>query len=422
MSKRKKILLWGGGILVLALLVFFGTRQKSGGAIPVQTQKVARGEIIQKVNATGTVQPALEVSISANVSGEIDDLGPQEGDFVNKGQFLVQLDKERYQAAFERAKSSEASAEADVKLATSELARISELHKKGLSSEAELERAQASLDKAQSALEQQRAALKQARDELSKTRIASPIDGTVTRLEKEVGEIALGSTFQKDVIMTIADLTTMEVVVEVDESDVIDVSLGDSVEVEVEALPDTVFTGRVTEIAHSAVIQGANTQEQVTNFEVTVTLDTPAGELRPGMSADVAIVTDIRKNALVVPIRSVTVREPKRVEEKPAESVESSDNPDGENPGEPQMEVPLTTEAERQRAQMDETVFVVTEDMSVEQRTVETGISSDTHFEVVSGLEEGEEIVVGSFKAVSKDLRDGDVVERQTGTGESGEV
>ncbi|HKJ67662.1 MAG TPA: efflux RND transporter periplasmic adaptor subunit, partial [bacterium] len=305
------------------------------------------------------------------------------------------------------------SAAAEVKLARSELKRIRDLHEKGLSSEAELEQAEARLEKAVSALEQQQAALKQARDDLAKTRILSPIDGTVTRLGKEVGEIALGSTFQSDVIMTISDLSTMEVIVEVDESDVVDVSLGDSVEVEVDALPDTIFTGRVTEIAHSAVTQGMGTQEQVTNFEVTITLDKRAPEFRPGMSADVAIVTDIRDDALMVPIQAVTVRAPKRLETQSEESIENTGNDNAPEPQNSGNDIPLTTELEQRRAEMDEVVFVVNpEDMSAEQRKVKTGISSDTHFEIVSGLDAGEEIVIGSYQAVSRDLEDGDKVER----------
>ena len=414
MTGKKKILIGSGIVIVLAVLIFFGTREKRANAMEVDTQIVAPGQVVQKVNATGSIQPAVEVNISANVSGEIEDLGVLEGDYVTKGQFLVQLDQERYQAAYERGKSTEASAKADVKLATSELKRVKDLFAKGLASEAELERAQATLDKAQSSLEQQRAALKQAQDELSKTRIHSPINGTVTRLEKEVAEIALGSTFQKDVIMTVADLSTMEVKVEVDESDVIDVKLGDSVEVEVDALPDTTFTGTVTEIAHSAITTGRGSQEQVTNFEVTITLDERAPELRPGMTADVAIITAVKENALIVPIRAVTVRSPKRLEKKEPESVEK---PEDKKSNKPEKEhsnpVPLTTAVESQREEMDEVVFVVNaEDMKVEQRKVVTGISSDTHFEIVSGLEEGEEIVVGSYKAVSKDLKDGTDIQR----------
>jgi len=420
MTNKKKIIIGLGIVVVLAVLIFFGTREKRANAMEVETQIVDAGQIVQKVNATGRVQPAVEVNISANVSGEIVDLGVVEGDKVTKGQFLVQLDKERYQAAFDRAQSSESSARADVKLVKSELKRVTDLHGKGLASEAELEQAQATLEKAESSLEQQQAALKQARDELSKTRINSPITGTVTRLEKEVGEIALGSTFQKDVIMTIADLSTMEVVVEVDESDVIDVSLGDSVEVEVDALPDTTFNGKVTEIAHSAVTTGAGSQEQVTNFEITVTLDKRAPELRPGMTADVAIVTEVKTDAIVVPIRAVTVRSPKRIESKNQDSLEKTEkeeNPETEEKkGNP---IKLTTEVEKRREEMDEVVFVInTDEMTVEQRKIKTGISSDTHFEVMSGLEAGDEIVVGSYKAVSRDLKDGQAVQR-TGEEES---
>ncbi|MCF7804732.1 MAG: efflux RND transporter periplasmic adaptor subunit [Candidatus Marinimicrobia bacterium] len=419
MFKKKKFLIGGGIVIILAVLIFFGTREKTAGAVAVDTQIVGAGEIIQKVNATGRVQPAVEVNISANVSGEIMDLGVLEGDNVQKGQFLVQLDQERYQASLEQAKSMETSAAADLKLAKSELRRTEDLHKKGLASEAELEAAQASVDKAQSNLEQRRASLKQARDDLSKTRILSPIAGTVTKLDKEVGEIAMGSTFQRDLIMTIADLSTMEVIVEVDESDVIDVSLGDSVDVEVDALPDTVFNGTVTEIAHSAVTTGAGSQEQVTNFEITVTLNQRAPELRPGMTADVAIITEVNQNAIVVPIQAVTVRAPMRLEQKKPDSLgtEAHNNPgkakkpNAANPD--KSPVPLTTQTVRRREEMSEVVFVLNEDeMEVEQRAVKTGISSDTHFEILSGLETGEEIVVGSYRAVSRDLQDGTMVER----------
>jgi len=412
MSKKKKIIFGGiGVVVVLLVIIVLDARKGDAGGIEVQTRRVARGQVVQKVNATGKVQPAVEVNISANVSGEILDLGVKEGDPVTKGQFLVQLDKERYTASVDRNKSLAKSASAEVKLAKSELKRVQELFQKGLSSEAELEQAEARVEKAVSALEQQEAALKQAEDDLGKTRIASPIDGTVTRLDKEVGEIALGSTFQSETIMTISDLSTMEVIVEVDESDVIDVAMGDSVRVEVDALPDTVFTGRVTEIAHSAVTQSMGTQEQVTNFEVTLTLDKRAPELRPGMSADVSIITDIENNAIMVPIQAVTVRPPKRLEQKKEESVEATAKakPD---PGPGDAPIPLTNEVERRRSEMDEVVFVVKPDLTVEQRKVATGISSDTHFQVLSGLEEGDEIVIGSYRAVSRDLQDGDRVER----------
>ncbi|MBD3275712.1 MAG: efflux RND transporter periplasmic adaptor subunit [Candidatus Marinimicrobia bacterium] len=423
MSKKKKIFIGIGGAVVLAVLIFFGTREKKATATEVNTQRVASGQIVQRVNATGKVQPAVEVNISANVSGEIISLGVEEGDNVEKGQFLVQLDQERYTAAVDQAESRLQSTQADLKLARSELKRIEELHEKGLASEAELESAQARMETSESNVSQARASLKQARDDMEKTRILSPISGTVTNLQKEAGEIALGSTFQADVIMTVADLSTMEVIVEVDESDVIDVALYDSVEVEVDALPDTVFSGKVTEIAHSAITRAQGTQEQVTNFEVTLTLDNPAEELRPGMSADVAIITEVKSEAVVVPIRAVTVRAPKTIEQKEQESVEDTDNPadESEETGESQSEdVPLTTQMEERRAEMDEVVFVVTEDMKVEQRKVRTGISSDTHFEIVSGLSGGEEIVVGSYQAVSRDIKDGMLVERSNGGGNGG--
>ncbi len=410
MSTKKKVFIAIGIVLVLAVIVVVSKQAKNVDAMEVQTQKVARGQIVQKVNATGQVKPAVEVVISANVSGEILQLGVKEGDYVKRGQFLVQLDKERYQAARDRAKSSAQAADADLKLAHSDLVRVQEMHKKGLSSDVDLEKAQANYEKAESNLAQTKASLKQAEDDLAKTRIVAPVSGTVIRLPKEVGEIALGSTFQKDEIMTIADLSTMEVMVEVDESDVINVALGDSVQINIDALPDTAFTGKVTEIAHSAVVQGANTQEQVINFDVTVTMDKKSPLLRPGMSASVSIITDIENNAIVVPIQAVTVRMPKRITKTEKDTLEKPSA--GEN-SEKSPEIPLTTQAERNRSEMDEVVFVVKPNMTVEQRKVQTGISSDTHFQILSGLEPGDEIVVGSYKAVSKDLKDGDTVVRK---------
>jgi len=413
MSKRKKLLLGGVGIVViLALIIILDGLQSDVSAVSVETEQVSRGQVVQKVNATGDIQPAVEVDISPKVGGEIMEMAVSEGDSVVRGQFLVQLDQEQYQASVERAQSSLKSAQAQLKLAQSELKRIQGLYEKGLSSEAELEQAEASVEQAEASLSQQRASLASAQDDLSKTRLTAPITGIVTNLEKEVGEIAMGSDFQSDVVMTISDLSTMEVVVEVDESDVVDVSLGDSVEVEVTAIPDTVFTGRVTEIAHSAVVSGAGTQQQVVNFEVTITLDDRIPQFRPGMTADVAIVTDIENNAIMVPIQAVTVRQPIRLESSQSPSVEQASS-SGQN----QQQTQNSGTAARARANtQEEVVFVVNQnDMTVEQRKVRTGISSDTHFEIVSGLEDGDEIVIGSYQAVSRDLSNGSKIERTRG-------
>ena len=260
-----------------------------------------------------------------------------------------------------------------------------------------------------------RASLKSAMDDLSKTSLLAPSNGIVTEVRKEEGEMALGSMFQADVIMSIADLSKMEVNVDVNENDVVSIEIGDTSEIEIDAFQDTLFYGVVTEIAHIAQTSGLGTQEQVTNFKVKVRMiDVPEG-IRPGMSATANIVTDKRVNALAIPIQSLTVR--------PIGS---------EKQMSPDKGVPENESEERSKAKVqefEELIFILAdepggvlrngelsklEDLDkikskgdfkfVHIRPVKVGISSETHYEVISGLEGGEEIVVGSYRAISKDL------------------
>ncbi|RKY83846.1 efflux RND transporter periplasmic adaptor subunit, partial [candidate division KSB1 bacterium] len=311
MSKKGKIIIVLGIILILIILVVVNIKRSTGGTIKVQVGKVKRGDITQVVSGSGRVQPEVQVKISANVSGKIVKLHVKEGEQVKKGQILVELDRTRYEAAVDQAKSNLKSAKASLKKARSEYRRFQELYEKNLCSLADLESAEASLLLAESNVEQAEASLKQAADDLSKTTLISPIDGTVTKLNKEEGEIALGSMFQEDVIMIVADLSKMEVVTEIDENDVVLVSLGDKAKIEVDAIPDTIFEGRVSEIAHTATTRGMGTAEEVTNFEVKVAIEGGAQQLRPGMSATVDIETETHRNVLHIPIQCVTMRMPK---------------------------------------------------------------------------------------------------------------
>ncbi|MDZ7262849.1 MAG: efflux RND transporter periplasmic adaptor subunit, partial [candidate division KSB1 bacterium] len=322
MSRKTKIVIFFVVILIIAIMVIVNLKKGRGGEIAVQTDKVKRGDITQTVSGSGKVQPEVEVKISANVAAEIIKLHVKEGDPVKKGQLLVELDKARYEAAVDRARSNLKSAEANLKKAQSDYKRVQDLFEKNLSSLADLENAEASLQLAESNVAQAKASLTQAEDDLSKTIIRSPIDGIVTKLNKEEGEIALGSQFQADVIMTVADLSRMEVVTEIDENDVVLISLGDEAKIEVDAVPDTSFKGIVSEIAHSATIRGRGTQEEVTNFEVSVAIKENVEKLRPGMSATVDISTETHKDVLHVPIQCVTVRMPD--EFKKAEASETS--------------------------------------------------------------------------------------------------
>ncbi|MEE4311126.1 MAG: efflux RND transporter periplasmic adaptor subunit, partial [candidate division KSB1 bacterium] len=210
---------------------------------------------------------------------------------------------------------------------------------------------------------------------------------------KELGEIALGSTFQADVIMTVADLSRMEVLSEIDENDVVLVGIGDTTIIEVDAIPDTTFSGVVSEIAHSATTRGLGTQEEVTNFEVRIAVLDVVEKLRPGMSCTVDIETETNEDVLYVPIQSVTVKMPREFKDTEAEGEKDS----------------LKTDVKDEQEELQEVVFVI-EGEYADIKPVETGISDDTNIEITGGLEEGMKVVSGSYRAISKTLKDGSLV------------
>ncbi|GAB4365109.1 MAG: efflux RND transporter periplasmic adaptor subunit [Calditrichia bacterium] len=374
----------------------------------VQTSPVKKQKIVETVAATGRIQPKTQVKISADVGAKITRLEVKEGDWVEKGQFLVQLDRERFLAAVESAEASLRSTEANARLARENMSkaekdylRTKELFAKNLESQAVLDQvyAAAQVEKAryQSALEQvdqARAALKQAQDDLSKTTIYAPMAGTISQLNKEVGEIALGSQFQEDVILVISNLAGMEALVDVDENDIVSVQIGDSARIEVDALPNRIFEGVVTEIANSAKISASGTTEQRTDFEVKISIVNPSDELRPGMTASSDIVTDTRDGALAVPIQSVAVRTPGQL--KPGETSHTGNVAIADSS-------PETTFIPDKDGFV-EVVFVVDEGIA-EARQVKTGIQSDTHIEIIEGISEGDEIVVGNYRAISQELQ-----------------
>ncbi len=382
----KKILIVAGIVIVLAALVVVNILRKEKGK-EVTAEKVTFGTVQQKVTGSGQIKPAVEVKVSAQVAGKIVKLTVKEGDHVRKGMLLVALDPTQYLAAVDRNKSSLMAARANEKKAHSDLVRSQELFKKNLISQAEYEATQASSEAAISNRMQAEAALKEAEDALDKTKLYATMDGVVTRLNKEIGEMAIGAQFQEDVIMVVSDLSVMEAVVEIDENDVINVHIGDSARVELDAFADTSFAGRVTEIANSAITKGLGTQEQVTNFEVTVTLDQPDKRFRPGMSTTVDILTKKLEHVLRLPIQAVTVRSPEAL-----------------NKGKK-----LTTEDENSDQKMKEVVFVIEKDRA-QAKPVKLGISDDTHYAVLSGLNEGDLVITGPFQLLNKALHNGDLV------------
>ena len=413
-------------LVILAVLVVLGVgaflffKLKNGGpeGIEVEIEPVARTTVVETVDATGRIQPKTQVNISADVSAKITRLEVDEGDWVDQGALLLQLNRANYLAAVESAQAALSSQLAAVDVAAEnrnkaakDYERSRALFDQQLETQAELDAAYATAEAAkaqhQAALdrvEQSRAALRQAQDDLSKTTIYAPMSGTVSQLNKEVGEIALGSQFQEDVILVISNLTGMEALVDVDENDIVSVAIADRSTIEVDALPDVVLAGEVTEIANTAKISAAGSTDQKTEFQVKIAITEANPDLRPGMTASAEIVTETRENVLAVPIQSVAVRTPEQLAAK-------EDDEAGAGSGE---------EFEPDKDGFVEIVWLV-EDGKAVARQVETGIQSETHIQILAGVEEGEQVVVGNFRAISKDLENGSAVVIQSdGDGETG--
>ncbi|HCK99655.1 MAG TPA: hypothetical protein DHW42_06080 [Candidatus Marinimicrobia bacterium] len=407
-KNRRKLIILIILAVIVGVVIVANTKKSKIKPIAVQTARVKREKIVQTVNASGLLTPKTQVKISANVAARITNITVKLGDIVKRGDLLVELDKAQYEAAYERALSVVQSAEANGRKVSSELKRVKELFKNDLTSEADLEAVSAQTEIAESQVIQAKAALKQVADDLSKTRILAPMDGVVTSINKEVGEIALGSVFQEDVILVISDMSRMEVKAEVDETDVVSVSEGDTALVEIDAIPDTTYKGIVSEIAHSATTRGLGTQEQVTNFEIEVSVIGQDTRFRPGMSATVDIITETKDSAIVVPIQALTVRQP-----LPADSVEASgvvqtprEALNSGNPKSKTVDVIFVVKDEKE-SQPRKGLFKKKVHPVAGQRVVKVGISSETQFEIISGLDEDEEIVIGSYKAISKELKHG---------------
>jgi HlyD family secretion protein len=404
MTKKRLIIFGSIALVVIVVIAAFSMNGNGDEAIAVQTENVERQKIVETVSATGNIQPETQVKISADVAAKIIQMEVDEGDWVEKGQFLVQLDREKFLAYVERSEASLRATEANANLAKENMLkaekdflRIKELYDQKLESQASMDQTYAAyqVEKAryQAALEQveqAEASLKQTKDDLSKTSIYAPMAGTISELNKEVGEIALGSQFQEDVIMVVSNLAGMEALVDVDENDIVAIQLGDSATIEIDALPDVLFKGTVSEIASSAKISAAGSADQKTEFEVKVSIAEPGKKLRPGMTASADIVTETRANAVVVPIQCVAVRTPDQLA---TDSVEETTEDSTASP-----------EYSPDKDGFVQVVFVVDQG-EVQALQVETGIQSETHIEVLDGLTEGDEIVTGNYRAISQLLQ-----------------
>jgi|TARA_B110000914_G_scaffold28032_1_gene20844 HlyD family secretion protein len=369
--------------------------------LTVTVEIIEERDIVHKVNASGTIQPEEEVQITSMVSGWITNITVLEGDTVKPGQHLISIDKKQYQAAYDQASSQVRSSKANLKNIKSQLDRAKTLFSQKLISKQELEQIEASYELASSQVEQARAALLSREDELSKTKLVAPKYGIVTSLTKEEGEMALGGMFNPGVLMTIADLNYMEVLVDVNENDVVTIDVGDTTEIEIDAFPDTLFYGLVSEIAHTAQNLNMGGQQQVTNFKVKVKIVNPPEKIRPGMSSTVNIISQIIKNTISIPIQSLVSR-PKNFEELDLDDQreKSWDGEDYSNIKEGIDVVFVLVDAfEGEKVSNGEKYAIV--------KPVNVGLSSEDYYSVQSGLVGGELVVTGRYRVLSKELQHG---------------
>ncbi len=397
---KKKLI---AGLVVLVGVVLYLNPFSSNGdeSIEVSTMKMGRKDLSSKVVADGDLQPEIEIKLSANNTTYITDIAVKEGDFVKKGDFLMALDDRQQRAATEASRASVKATLVQLEQRKAQKSRQEELYKQGLISDQEMETTNSSYASALSSYNQAKARLIQDEDALQKLKLVAPQDGTITYLTGEVGDLAQGGMFNPQVLIKLSDLSKMEVLVNVNENDITDVSLNDYALVEVDAYQDRKFKGVVKEVAYAASTSSGGSQQQVTNFQVKVQMLEVADGMRPGMSAAVDIITENREQVLTIPIQSLTSpRQAPDGESKKKSSGFSVSVESGDRKGQ------WGNRSQKSGNKGRNVVFVVKGD-TVEQRFVETGIVGDVDYEVISGLEEGEEIVTGGFVAISRDLYDG---------------
>jgi len=397
---KKKLI---AGLVVLVGVVLYLDPFSSNGdeSIEVSTMKMGRKDLSSKVVADGELQPEIEIKLSANNTTYITDISVKEGDFVKKGDFLMALDDRQQRAATEASRASVKATSVQLEQRKAQKSRQEELYKQGLISDQEMETTNSSYASALSSHNQAKARLIQDEDALQKLKLVAPQDGTITYLTGEVGDLAQGGMFNPQVLIKLSDLSKMEVLVNVNENDITDVSLNDYALVEVDAYQDRKFKGVVKEVAYAASTSSGGSQQQVTNFQVKIQMLEVADGMRPGMSAAVDIITENREQVLTIPIQSLTSpRQAPDGESKKKSSGFSVSVEAGDRKGQ------WGNRSQKSGNKGKNVVFVV-KGNTVEQRFVEIGIVGDVDYEVISGLEEGEEIVTGGFVAISRDLYNG---------------
>ena len=436
MTGKKKLLIGAGVVVILGAIAFANFKFKRVDGVTVNVETIKSRDLEALVSASGKIQPKKFVNISADTMGRVTNLAVEEGDRVEKGQFLLQIDPrnlrsavQRTEASLQAARSSAdqlklalESAKVALKQAQDTYRRQQDLWKGGLTTKETLEKAEADLKMReadlrsqeqnvttqQARMQQESATLESARYDLSKVRIESPIKGILTKRNIEEGETVVIGTMNNagTVLLTVADMSIIEAEVEVDETDIPSVKFGQVAKVTIDAIPNKTFTGKVTEIGNSpiATTGAAASSSQATNFKVTVQLDTEIAEVRPGFTCTAEITTATRKNVVSVPIQATTVRE--MIVDEKGDIVRNTE-PDKSKRPRPGAVQASELKPGQSRKEL-EGVFVV-RDNKAQFGTVKTGIAGDKYFEVLGGLKEGDSVVVGPFASV-RELNDGAAV------------
>jgi len=398
MQHKMKVL----GLLIVVLGLSFFSGNGDDATLEVSVQKVQKKDLSSKVVADGVLTPETEVKLSANNTTYITEIAVKEGDFVKKGDFLMSLDDRQQKAATEASRASLEAAKVQLEQRKAQQERQAKLYAQGLISDQEMESTNSSYASALSAFNGAQSRLIQDEDALAKLRLIAPQDGTITFIDGEVGDLAQGGMFNPSVLLKLSDLSKMEVYVNVNENDIADISLNDSALIQVDAYQNRKFKGLVKEVAYAATTSSGGSSQQVTNFQVKVQMLEVVEGMRPGMSATVDIVTEERIGVIAIPIQALTTpRSPKKSENKSGFSAEVSVNGDSQWSNRNQY---------GDKKSKSTVVFILKNDNTVEERVVEAGIVGDRDYEIISGLDEGETIVTGSFIAISRELFDGAVV------------
>lgn len=438
MTLRAKIAI---GVLVITVLAVAGvltTLQSRNNGTQVRVEEVGRRDLEAIVTASGNIRARRTVDISSDVSGRIVELNVDEGDDVEEGQLLLRIDQTQFQAAVAQSRAGLSQREAQAAQqnasliqATREYDRMQGLWTRDSTlvsrqqvddAATQAEVAGALFTAAEHGVDQARATLAEAEDRLSKTTIRAPILGRVTRLNIELGETAIVGTMNNpgSLLLTVSDLSVIEAVMQVDETDVPEISIGDSAALELDAFPETEFAGTVTEIGNSAIRPPSATagtgQTPTIDFEVVITLEDPPVELRPDLSTTAEIVTEIRDQALAIPIIALTVRDRS---EREGEDAGDSDGDEEAGGGSAESESAHAGAGDEEEEE-EEGVFVV-RDGEAHFVAVTVGIAGQEYFEVLSGLSEGDTVVSGPYQRI-RELGDGEAVRTDSVSAEPDEA